>query len=101
MFIQIKLISKIKNNKKYTSYSKFLNDKRISSYKNKINNNSNIKINDTAIIIYTSSTTGNPKGVVLTHKNIIADAFAISKTSNLTAILEHCVFFQCFTIMDK
>jgi len=35
---------------------------------------------DTAQLIYTSGTTGNPKGVVLTHKNLVA---------NLTQIGEH------------
>lgn len=29
---------------------------------------------DTAIILYTSGTTGNPKGVVLTHKNLYSNA---------------------------
>lgn len=29
--------------------------------------------NDVATIIYTSGTTGNPKGVMLTHKNLLAD----------------------------
>ncbi|MCQ2588230.1 MAG: AMP-binding protein [Treponema sp.] len=31
--------------------------------------------NDLALIMFTSGTTGNPKGVMLTHKNIISDAF--------------------------
>ncbi len=33
---------------------------------------------DTAYIFYTSGTTGNPKGVLLSHKNIIADANGIN-----------------------
>jgi long-chain acyl-CoA synthetase len=33
---------------------------------------------DTAQLIYTSGTTGNPKGVVLTHKNLVANMTQIS-----------------------
>ncbi|PFN97744.1 long-chain fatty acid--CoA ligase [Bacillus sp. AFS076308] len=32
------------------------------------------KANDTAVILYTSGTTGNPKGVLLTHKNLFSNA---------------------------
>ncbi len=34
----------------------------------------NVHENDTAVILYTSGTTGNPKGVLLTHKNLYTNA---------------------------
>jgi len=42
----------------------------------------NLKSEDICTLIYTSGTTGNPKGVVLTHNNIVSNIEAAGKTIN-------------------
>lgn len=44
-----------------------------------------VELNDRAVIIYTSGTSGNPKGAILTHANLLADAQAIAEWFNFDA----------------
>ena len=56
--------------------------------------------NDICTIIYTSGTTGNPKGVILTHKNIISnvnavlDCLPISSSDIFLSFLPLCHIFE-------
>jgi long-chain acyl-CoA synthetase len=61
---------------------------------------SEIKEDDICTIIYTSGTTGEPKGVILTHKNIISnvnaalDIFPITKDDVFLSFLPLCHIFE-------
>lgn len=63
-------------------------------------NLASIKPNDTCTIIYTSGTTGEPKGVVLTHHNILSnvqaalESFPISNKDVFLSFLPLCHIFE-------
>ncbi|MCG8404512.1 MAG: acyl--CoA ligase [Phycisphaerales bacterium] len=56
---------------------------------------SDISWDSEALVVYTSGTTGNPKGVVLTQKQMFADAYAISQWHRID---EHTVMMNVLPI---
>jgi acyl-CoA synthetase (AMP-forming)/AMP-acid ligase II len=58
-----------------------------------------VQDNDIAVIIFTSGSTGKKKGVMLTHKNLIANTGSIIEYLNLNESDRMCVvlpFFYCY-----
>jgi|SaaInl8_200m_RNA_FD_contig_123_20517_length_3151_multi_5_in_0_out_2_1 fatty-acyl-CoA synthase len=58
-----------------------------------------LKPDDVINMQYTSGTTGFPKGVMLTHTNLIGNARSIGECMNLSAVDNLCIpvpFFHCF-----
>ena len=61
------------------SWELLINKDSISNKQEIENFKKNVKPSDVATIIYTSGTTGIPKGVVLTHNNIVSNVLSASK----------------------
>jgi len=53
---------------------------------------------DTAYIFYTSGTTGNPKGVLLSHRNVLADVDGITQALRLDENMCILVFLPLFHV---
>ncbi len=59
------------------------------------------KLNDTAIIVYTSGTTGNPKGAMLSYKNIFSNSISGSMRFEVThkdRFIVYLPMFHSFTL---
>ena len=81
IFFNKKLKSKMDELKEYYSKEKFkqVNSVNEFDFENKNITKNDVSLLDLAVIIYTSGTTGNPKGVKLSHLNLLADAKSISE----------------------
>ncbi|MBC8182528.1 long-chain fatty acid--CoA ligase [candidate division KSB1 bacterium] len=97
-------IDKFPNPQEYMSYFKYINekgsefDKQNPGYFDKTIKA--IEPNDTCAIVYTSGTTGNPKGVILSHNNILSnvqagvDTLHVRSTDQFLSFLPLCHVFE-------
>ena len=77
----------------FLAQGKKVSDEKLHSYEAKV------QFDDPVNIQYTSGTTGNPKGVTLTHHNILNNAYFIGIRMNYTDKDRVCIpvpFYHCF-----
>ncbi|MBI2068161.1 MAG: long-chain fatty acid--CoA ligase [Deltaproteobacteria bacterium] len=60
-----------------------------------------IKSTDVATYVYTSGTTGNPKGVILTHKNFMAEVGSLEKVLKIEQNYESLLFLPLAHIVAR
>jgi fatty-acyl-CoA synthase len=81
------------------SYSELIDNHIIVSDEELKTRQNSLNVNDTINMQYTSGTTGFPKGVELTHYNIVNNAFYVGEIMRLTPFDKLCIpvpFFHCF-----
>lgn len=76
----------------WDDFLKLLGDVNVS---NALLSVSDVSWDSESLVVYTSGTTGNPKGVVLTQKQMFADAYAISQWHRID---EHTVMMNVLPI---
>jgi fatty-acyl-CoA synthase len=81
------------------SYSELIDNHIIVSDEELKTRQNSLNVNDTINMQYTSGTTGFPKGVELTHYNIVNNAYYVGEIMRLTPFDKLCIpvpFFHCF-----
>lgn len=95
----IELVFSIEEIKEVKSWREIINigEKNADRYKNEVERIKNdIDPDDLAVLIYTSGTTGIPKGVMLSHKNLVrnflagAEVFQLTRETKYLSILPLC-----------
>lgn len=76
-------------------------EETISDPVNSKNSNNSIIPEDLASIIYTSGSTGQPKGVMLSHKNIVSNTHSICQYLSITQDDIQMVVLPFFYVMGK